>query len=223
MNAKPNPIARVLPSLTDFAFLMPIVFLFARMEGAKTMLGDGDTGWHIRTGEWILANHAIPRQDMFSYTMPGAPFYAWEWLWDVCFAWLHQHGGLAAVVAASILVLCLTSAFLFRLVLRGCDNRLVAAASVFMAIAATAIHWLARPHLFTMLFLVLWLSLISRVEEGHRNLLWWMPAITILWTNLHGGFFVGILILAMYAIGAIADGLFELRAEARQSAFTHAG
>ena len=51
-----NPIVRVLPSLTDLAFLMPIVFLFTRLEGAKTMLGDGDTGWHIRTGQWILAN-----------------------------------------------------------------------------------------------------------------------------------------------------------------------
>ena len=51
---------KLLPSLTDFAFLMPIVFLFGRMEGVKTLLGDCDTGWHIRTGEWIVANHAVP-------------------------------------------------------------------------------------------------------------------------------------------------------------------
>ena len=40
-----------LPSMADFAFLMPIVFLFGRMEGVKTLLSDCDTGWHIRTGE----------------------------------------------------------------------------------------------------------------------------------------------------------------------------
>jgi len=45
-----NPAIKLLPSLTDFAFLMPMVFLFGRMEGAKTLLGDCDTGWHIRTG-----------------------------------------------------------------------------------------------------------------------------------------------------------------------------
>src|SRR5216684_3008203 len=93
-----NPIVRLLPSLTDFGFLMPIVFLFARMEGVKTMLGDGDTGWHIRTGEWILSNGRVPTKDVFSFTKAGAPWYAWEWLWDVCFAWVYHHGGLGSVV-----------------------------------------------------------------------------------------------------------------------------
>ena len=51
------------------------------------MLGDGDTGWHIRTGEWILAHGQVPRQDMFSFTKPGEPWFAWEWLWDVAAAW----------------------------------------------------------------------------------------------------------------------------------------
>ena len=49
-------VLKLLPSFADFAFLMPIVFLFARMDGVKTLLADCDTGWHIRTGEWILAN-----------------------------------------------------------------------------------------------------------------------------------------------------------------------
>ena len=46
--------------MTDFAFLMPIVFLFGRMDGMQNLLGDCDTGWHIRTGQWIAANHMIP-------------------------------------------------------------------------------------------------------------------------------------------------------------------
>src|SRR5437016_2451541 len=105
---KPNPIFRLMPSLTDVAFLMPLVFLFTRMEGVRTLLSDCDTGWHVRTGEWILANGRVPDQDIFSFTKPGAPWFAWEWLWDISFAWLHRHGGLAAVVLVSMLVICLT-------------------------------------------------------------------------------------------------------------------
>jgi len=74
--AKHNPLVRVLPSLTDLAFLMPIVFLFCRLDGAKTMLGDGDTGWHIRTGEWILANGGFPTKISFRLlfrSSPGSP------------------------------------------------------------------------------------------------------------------------------------------------------
>ena len=59
-----------MPSLTDVAFIIPLLFLFSKLDGVKTMLGDGDTGWHIRTGEWILANHRIPTTDFFSFTMP---------------------------------------------------------------------------------------------------------------------------------------------------------
>jgi hypothetical protein len=33
---------------------------------ADRSAGDCDTGWHIRTGEWILAHHAVPYHDLFS-------------------------------------------------------------------------------------------------------------------------------------------------------------
>src|SRR5688500_11828896 len=95
---KINPLIRLFPSLTDLAFLMPILYLFAGLDGAKTMLSDGDTGWHIRTGDWILANGRVPTADMFSFTKPGEPWFAWEWLWDVLFAWMHQRWGMESVV-----------------------------------------------------------------------------------------------------------------------------
>src|ERR1035438_6015478 len=96
-------IARFLPSLTDIAFLMPLFFVFMTLNGARTLLGDGDTGWHIRTGEWILANHQVPHVDFFSFTRPGAPWFAWEWLSDVVFATINALGGLQAVALCAIL------------------------------------------------------------------------------------------------------------------------
>src|SRR5437763_8501793 len=109
---------KFLPSLTDFAFLMPIVFLFGRMDGVKTLLGDCDTGWHIRTGEWILANGWVPMRDVFSFSKPDAPWFAWEWLSDIVFAKLNALAGLQAVVMFSILLLSITFTGLFLLVRR---------------------------------------------------------------------------------------------------------
>src|SRR5688572_30367676 len=117
-NTKANPIVRVLPSMTDVAFLLPIILLFAKLDGVKHLLSDGDTGWHIRAGEWMLANGRVIDHDVFSFTMPGQPWFAWEWLWDIAFAWLHGRWGMDAVVLGSLLVLCVTSALLFRLLLR---------------------------------------------------------------------------------------------------------
>jgi len=67
MNTAGSRVAvKLLPSLADIAFLMPMALLFGRMGGLIALLGDCDTGWHIRTGEWILAHHAVPYRDLFS-------------------------------------------------------------------------------------------------------------------------------------------------------------
>ena len=145
------------------------------MGGAPGMLGDGDTGWHLRTGEWILANHRVPTQDMFSYTKAGQPWFAWEWLWDVAFGWLHQQGGMAAVVLASMLIICCTSVVLFRLMRRQCGNPLIAIVVMFFVTGASAVHWLARPHLFTLLFTVIFYSILEP-GEGRQNAASMVPA-----------------------------------------------
>ncbi len=214
-----SPILRLFPSLTDIAFVMPLAFIFAKQDGAKTLLSDGDTGWHIRTGDWILANGAAPRQDIFSFTMPGQEWFAWEWLWDALFAWLHSLGGLEAVVLASQLVICLTCALLYRLVQRRAGNVLIAIAVTLVAAAAMSIHWLARPHLFTLLFAVCLYGLCERTrEDGRFARLAWAPVLMLPWVNLHGGFLVCFLLLGCYLAGEIAFALTTpSRVEARDA------
>jgi hypothetical protein len=213
-----SPALRCLPSFTDVAFVMPILLLFAKLGGLKYMLADGDTGWHLRTGEWILRNGRVPDRDIFSFTKPGEPWFAWEWLWDVIFAWLHQHWGMVAVLAASLMVISLTSALLYRLVRRKCPNVLIAIGVTFLAVAASSIHWLARPHLFTLLFVVVFYSLLERAREGHLRLLWLLLPLTVVWTNLHGGFFLGIALALAYAAGELAAWVTEAQPENRAAA-----
>lgn len=209
-NTKTSPVIRFLPSMTDFAFLMPLIFIFQGMHGAKTLLGDGDTGWHVRTGDWIMAHGRVPHEDIFSFTRSGQTWYAWEWLWDLVFAWLHQHWGMAAVVIGSALVISFTSALLFRLTLHKCGNPLIAMAATFLAVAGSSIHFLARPHLFTLLFMVSFYSILEHAREsGKARLMWWLPVLTVLWTNLHGGWFVGVVLIGVFGLGELVSGLFE--------------
>jgi hypothetical protein len=220
--AKPNPLLRLFPSSLDLVLLMPIVFLFSRMGGMKGMLGDGDTGWHIRAGEWMLANGRVPETDMFSYTMPDKPWYAWEWLWDVGAAWLHQTWGMEAVVLASLAVISITFALLFRLARRVGGNDLIALAITLLAMATSSMHWLARPHLFTLLFAVIFLSILQSAQEGREGRIWWLPAITILWTNLHGGFFVGVILVGGFAAGHLVRYLVTAEAAMRTASLRQA-
>lgn len=197
------PIFRLFPSLTDVAFLSPLLLLFLRLDGVKTMLGDGDTGWHIRAGEWILANGRVPETDLFSYTKAGEAWYAWEWLADVVLALAHQRFGLAGPVYLGILLLGLTAVLLFRLCRRHTNNDLIAIGVTSIAMAASSIHWLARPHLFTFLFLAVSLHWIDR-SYTNRRILWLFPPLVVLWTNLHGAFFVSIILLGTVGVGLAA-------------------
>jgi hypothetical protein len=198
---------KCLPSLTDFAFLMPMAFLFGRMDGVQTLLSDGDTGWHIRTGDWIVANHLVPTHDVFSFSKPGGIWFAWEWLSDVIFAGLNHLGGLRAVVLFSLLLLSVTFTLLFRLVLRH-SNPVTGIVITMVAAAASSVHWLARPHLFTLLFLVLFFLVLERAREGQTRTAGipyfvLLPLATVLWTNLHGGFLAGIVMLGVYGAGEV--------------------
>jgi hypothetical protein len=214
---------KLLPSMADLAFLMPIVFLFGKMDGAKALLADCDAGWHIRTGEWILANHRVPVRDLFSFSKPGGTWYAWEWLSDVIWAWLTAHGGLAALVLFCAVLIATIFALLFRLAGRKA-SRLVALAVVLIAASPSSIHWLARPHLFTLLFTVLFYMALERVRDGRSRvcgvpLLSVLPAVTILWTNLHGGFVAGLVLIGAYAAGESLRAVFALSAEERLEAW----
>src|SRR5260370_24297239 len=92
---------RCFPSLGDFAFLAPAILLFAVMSGTADMLGDGDIGWNIRAGDWILDHHRLPTSDFFSFTRSGQPWFAWEWLWEVSFALLHRLPGLPSLLPSN--------------------------------------------------------------------------------------------------------------------------
>jgi hypothetical protein len=96
-----------------------------------------------------------------------------------------------------------------------CGSSLVAFVVTGIAAVGSSIHWLARPHLFTMLFLIIFYSVL---EDGRMRLLFILPAAAVLWTNLHGGFLTGILLICGYAGGELIAALVARRSEDRHAA-----
>ena len=191
-----------LPSFTDLFFLVLLgIFAFSPMSAG--LLDDGDTGWHIRSGEQILATHAIPRTDPFSYTRQGEPWYAWEWMYDVLIAAIHRVSGLNGVVLFTAAVISVTFALLFQFILRRSCNLAVAAFLTLLAAAAAQVHMLARPHVLSWLLTLLWVENLLRFEDGERSALLSLPPLMLLWVNLHAGFILGLGLLGVFALGNI--------------------
>jgi hypothetical protein len=208
----------VVPSVCDLVFIL-LVFGISWGPLAKGLLGDAGIGWHIRTGQLILSTHSIPRVDPFSLTMHGKTWYAWEWLYDAGVGAIHHAAGLNGVVFFSALVIALTFALVLRMMLARGPSLPVAVILLLPAVSASTIHFLARPHVLSWLFTVIWFGLLERFEEdGKTRLLLWLPVLTLLWVNLHGAFVVGFILLAIYFVSALVNWLVAQSEERRELA-----
>ena len=191
----------VLPSVSDLIFVVLLLSLTIGVLGPR-LLGDADTGWHIRNGELILSTHSVPRTDPFSSTMQGKTWYSWEWLYDAGLGLAHRWAGLNGVVFTSALLIAATFAWMFRLALARGGNVAGTVVLSLLAMGAASIHFLARPHLVSWLLTLLWFHLLDsseRSSQGGRRL-FWLPVIMLLWVNVHGGFLMGFILLGIYVL-----------------------
>jgi hypothetical protein len=216
----------LVPSLTDFFLIAVFVWLFmAGANGWSVLLADGDTGWHIRTGEWILAHGRVPTEDLFSFSKPDAPWFAWEWLSDVLFAGLFQAAGFKAIVLTSGVLIVAFSGVILRMALWRGSNPLAAGLAVLLTMGAANLHFLARPHLFTLLFLPISIWLLEADRRHPSRRVWLLIPLTALWTNLHGGWVVLIACLCLLVAGSGVEswlGVREWGSVIRYSALTAA-
>jgi hypothetical protein len=199
----------VAPSIADCVFVAVLFWLFFLGSGATALLGDGDTGWHIRAGEWVLAEGQFPHHDLFSFSMEGRQWFAWEWLADVLFALLHGAWGLRALVLLAGIVIAATAALLLRYMVWRGANLLIAILGTMAVCSASALHWLARPHMFTWGFLLLTLWLLEADRRRNSRAVWWLVPLVALWVNTHGGFAALLVTVAIYAAGTGAEELLD--------------
>jgi branched-subunit amino acid transport protein AzlD len=186
--------------------VIAVAFLGIFFMAVRPMI-DSDTWWHLRTGEWILQNRAIPQTDPFSLTRAGHPWHYPGWLSQILMAAVYSAGGLSALNLLFTAVILLS----FGLVCLGMEGNafLVAGVLVFSA-GASEIYWSARPQLFSFLFGACFYLCLRKFLWGNKNLLWLLPVLMALWVNVHPGFAIGFILLL---IAVAAQGLRFLAAD----------
>lgn len=186
-----------IPSIGQFLFTA-VFLVLAVMPTGKQMLADADTGYHIRAGEYILKNLSVPRHDIFSFRSPALPWTAHEWLSEVIMAAIHRVSGLTGVVLFFIFLIALTYFLLYRFVRTRRRNVIFDVLIVLFAVVSSQIHWLARPHIFSLVLMVLWYAILEDFQDGRSNRIFLLPLIMVLWVNLHGGFLTGFILTGIY-------------------------
>src|ERR1039458_10128528 len=154
----PRPGALLGWCVPDVAFATACVTLFYCLflfQGYQKLFRDSDAGWHIRTGEAILATGTLPRTDPYSFTRGRPP-------------WFRLHWALGG-------------------------NFLVACAMAPLLLSTCNIHWLARPHVLS------WIFLLLAIFPRKPNLIV-VALVTALWANVHASFFFAPVIALLFAL-----------------------
>src|SRR5689334_12536042 len=152
---------------------------FALMLFVPALLNDGDTFWQIRTGEWILDHHSIPRTDPFSFTAGDRHWFPHEWLAEVVMALAYRVSGLAGVIVLTAGAMAMTAAVLLHHMRRFLPG-IYAVVGLILALSCAAPSMLARPHLLAWPFLAVWcVGLVTARIDHIAPSFWLLPVMAL--------------------------------------------
>ncbi|MBX3730677.1 MAG: hypothetical protein KF858_15985 [Candidatus Sumerlaeia bacterium] len=188
-----------------------VLVLFVYVVATVPIRADNDCWWHVKSGK-VIAEQGLPHTDVFSFTAEGYPWHNHEWLtqWAMWQVWMRGEatalGGWRAVILAASTTIAAYALILFVLAGRISRNWWIAllVASIAVAVGRRTFH--PRPPLVGNVLLAAQLLLLTGVHERWWSRRWLaaLPPMFALWSNLHGTWMAGLVVLGAYAGGDVA-------------------
>ncbi|HEY6040666.1 MAG TPA: hypothetical protein VIX58_00930 [Anaerolineae bacterium] len=183
------------------------VFILLFFYIAIGNLLDPDLWWHLRTGQFIVETHTIPHADIFSFTRAGNEWVTHEWLTEVIMYGVYSAFGIGGLI---LLFSALATGAFTILFLRNTGHLFTAGAALLSSSLTAWPLFTPRPWLFSALLVSLYLYGLDRyARSGKTRTLWSLPLLMVLWVNLHGAFGLGLVLIALYALGIAVDDFIE--------------
>lgn len=187
-----------------------LVFLFYTYP-----MGLSDFWWHMNTGRWIWEHQTIPSVDSFTYTYARdddirrvvitRAYYLGQLSYYFLYTWFGIWGLLLYKAALLTTPLWLLWRFLCS---KGVEWRV---ALMLLAPLPFLLYRFdeLRPHIFSFIAVMLVLmqleAMVSRLRRGMLlgPYLWLLPLTMLVWANLHRGFVVAWVLLAVYGLSEV--------------------
>jgi hypothetical protein len=183
--------------------LIPTMFFIAtRPFFANT---DPDYWWHVRTGQYIYETGALPRSDAYSYTRSGAPWVTHEWLTELLLYVVTRWGGYVAAAAFFGVITGLTWLIVYLTCRRQGMGQVGATVLMLWGFVMSLISLNVRPQGMTTLFLALCVLILTLYRQGVQKPLYLLPPLFAIWVNMHGGYAIGLAVIALAVAGQIVE------------------
>jgi hypothetical protein len=163
-----------------------MVVVLALFIGAEQ---DPDFWWHLRIGQWMVANGRLPSTDVFTFTASNHVWTDHEYLTEILMWLVYSTVGLQVLV---ILFGLLTWAgfWLLYLQVRKQPFVFIGVGLALAAIAGSPI-WGPRAQMITFALSCLELYWLRAYLSGRSRAIMWFPLVMVAWANLHGGWVIG--------------------------------
>ena len=191
-------------ALTCLFAALPLFFI------KHARLADPDIWWHMRTGEWIVQNHRIPHADPFSAATLGRPWVDYSWVFDLGSYWVVSQFDLSSIIWFEMLMRLAVTAVIFSTVRAMTPHFWKAVGLTALAMLAMAAALPPRPGTLTVLFFVFeLLVLVLAQRKSDARWLWILPALFVLWANVHIEFVLGLLVLGVFCAEPVMGWLWS--------------
>ena len=186
-----------------FLTLLSLVVLFS----AFFKIVDLDFWWHLKTGQIIVTELQIPKEDIYSFTAAGREYIDHEWLFQAIqytvYGWTGEAGVVLLKCGLIVLTYWITSSFLLQ---KGASFLFVSSV-VFVSILAARVRFIERPEIFTTLFLAILYLCLNRFLEnrGKNQLLMIVPILFLIWANIHAAVIIGLLLQLFFIAGCLLE------------------
>jgi hypothetical protein len=203
--------ARWRPGVAELLFLLVAILVIRASR--NSMLDDPGLGWHLRNVDAMIEQGGWLTTDPFTYSRGEAPA-RWltnQWLGEFPF-WLGwKWAGLEGIAVATAVILAAMISWLYRTFLSDGVPWSVAFGWAILAAIGTSISWVARPNVFTIVFVALTARSCVLFHEGRwswrRTLGLWLMFVA--WANAHGGIVAGLVLLGATLMIEAAQAVFS--------------
>lgn len=163
---------------------------------------DPDIWWHMRAGEWVLHNHAVPHTDWLSTAGQGKSWVLYSWVFDALVAGSYRVFGLfGPIILYPVVMVVMISVALWALVVElgpGFWQRTLVIAASLLALAPICSP---RPGLFSVLFLATELALVLHSRRTNSVVpMYALPFLFLVWANIHVQFVYGLFVLGLFVL-----------------------
>ena len=188
-----------------------ITLVFLALTLASFMKIDPDYFWHIKAGEYML-KHGPINHDVFSWYVNSKYWMSHEWLFEVILASLKCVFGKAHVFIYIFSCLLGLLFFLFLSNKESYMKNIPYTMFYMLFFFLTGIGFTqARPYLISFILLAITIYfLIDLYKNEDSKKIYFLPLITIIWANVHGGSSnLPYLLCLVFIIGGLFSFKFE--------------